>query len=286
MMIFTFAGSSHTRYTSYLLEFIVDLEMESSPELRKTVLTNLLVNLSGQPGRFSPVDLIQEYFNRLLQAIAERKGAEYNAHFIRNVVSRNLHHLARLLNDMKESIGLMSRSGHHHTPHNNPELRILLKEYKHHELHYRRPGRSYTVNAEDNERVNDHIRGISSLRNGKLAKWIKETTYMRSIRQEMRSDSAGSCPSGVPARTIMTPTNDFLISEDAPDDVDDNALDPAVGQAHPLSMCYMTEGSLVVDEVDISADAQLLLSTADSDVVEEDDSDDNDSMLAEDAYDE
>ncbi|KAH9943828.1 hypothetical protein B0H21DRAFT_864932 [Amylocystis lapponica] len=41
VMLFTFAGSSHSKYTSYLLETICSLELESSPELRETILGQL-----------------------------------------------------------------------------------------------------------------------------------------------------------------------------------------------------------------------------------------------------
>ncbi|KAH9908260.1 uncharacterized protein BXZ73DRAFT_84309 [Epithele typhae] len=100
VMLFTFAGSPHGNYTSYLLEFFCALELESSEELRRAILSSLVVNIKGRPGSFAAADLIQEYFNRLLQAIAERKGAEYNSPFLRNVVSRNLHHLSRLRGDL------------------------------------------------------------------------------------------------------------------------------------------------------------------------------------------
>ncbi|KAI0351471.1 hypothetical protein OH77DRAFT_1416044 [Trametes cingulata] len=178
MMVFTFAGSPHSKYTSYLLEFITVIELESSQELREAILSSMLINLPGEAGRFSPADLVQEYFNRLLQAIAERKGVEYNGHFLRFIVSRNLHHLARLSDELKSGVGLKARSGRHSAPHLHAELRTLLSEYKRAELHSRRPGRTY-VTGEENFRVTDFRKGLASLRNGKLGRWIKESTRMR-----------------------------------------------------------------------------------------------------------
>jgi len=78
-MLFTFAGSSHTKYTTYLLEFLTTFELESSEALQMTVLNSMLVNLSGKAGGFSAGDIIQEFFNRLLEAIIERKGADFGA---------------------------------------------------------------------------------------------------------------------------------------------------------------------------------------------------------------
>jgi hypothetical protein len=72
-MLFTFAGSSHQKYANYLLETVCNLELESGTELRDAILKSMLVSLSGKEGSFSAADFIQEYFNRLLEAIVEKK---------------------------------------------------------------------------------------------------------------------------------------------------------------------------------------------------------------------
>ena len=77
-----------------MLEFICRLELESSQELRDAVLKATLVNISGRAGAFTPADVMQEFFNRLLKVIVEKKGVEYGDTFIRDVISRNLHHFA------------------------------------------------------------------------------------------------------------------------------------------------------------------------------------------------
>ncbi|KII83902.1 hypothetical protein PLICRDRAFT_58707, partial [Plicaturopsis crispa FD-325 SS-3] len=176
VMLFTFAGSSHNKYCTYLLETITNLEYECSPELRKALLQISLVNLTGKAGHFSAGDFVQEYFNRLLEAIGEKKGLEYGADFIRNVVSRNLHHMARLKNEWTDGVGLTARSARHADPNANAEIRALLKEYRERELHSRRPGRS----IEDTD-VDDFQRGLESLRSGKLKKWITRTTRSRGL---------------------------------------------------------------------------------------------------------
>ncbi|KAM6491593.1 hypothetical protein JOM56_012985 [Amanita muscaria] len=149
VMLFTFAGSSHSKYTTYLLETICNLEMESGPALRDTILKSTLVNLSGRPGAFSAADLMQEYFNRLLEAIVEKKGIEYGHTFIRQVVSRNLHHFARIKLDLHNGIGLTKHSGRHVAPHLKPEVETLLETYTQSELHCRRPGRAYSEEDRD-----------------------------------------------------------------------------------------------------------------------------------------
>ena len=154
-MLFTFAGSSHSKYTTYLLETICNLELESSLALRECILKSMLMNITGKEGGFSAANFVQEYFNRLLEAIVERKGVEYGATFIRKVVSRNLHHFARIKLDLRAGISLTKQSGQHTAPHLRPEVKILLATYQECQLHCRRPSRIY----EDRD-VDDFRRGI------------------------------------------------------------------------------------------------------------------------------
>ncbi|KAJ3793040.1 hypothetical protein GGU11DRAFT_854030 [Lentinula aff. detonsa] len=181
VMLFTFAGSSHSKYATYLLETVTTLELESSTNLRNALLRMMVVNLGGKAGAFAPCDLIQEYFNRLLEMIVERKGKEFNDVFIQEVISRNLHNLARVKSDLRRGVDLENHSGCHSEPHNNAETRILLQQYADHELHSRRPGRFIEERDTD-----DFQRGWNKLRKGKLAKWTEETTRSR-VREDLES---------------------------------------------------------------------------------------------------
>ncbi|KAM6489590.1 hypothetical protein JOM56_014912 [Amanita muscaria] len=179
VMLFTFVRSSHSKYTTYLLETICNLEMESGPALWNTILKSTLVNLSGRPGSFGAADLMQEYFNRLLEAIVEKKGIEYGHTFIREVVSRNLHHFARIKLDLHNGIGLTKHSGRHVAPHLKPEVETLLETYAQSELHCRRPGHAYSEEDRD-----DFGCGHDKLRAGKLKKWITDTTRNRGLKTD------------------------------------------------------------------------------------------------------
>ncbi len=240
-MLFVFAGTSHSKYTNYLLEFICALELESSQELRETVLSSLLVNLSGQPGRFAAADLIQEYLNRLLQAIAERKGVEYNNHFVREVVSRNLHHLARLRDDLKEGVGLAERSGRHSAPQRDREVRALCKEYVQQELHHRCPGRSFASDA-DNHKPSDFRQGVINLQGGKLAKWIRDSSYMRGTSKPTQASSTAE---------------QYADPEDSPTELPDDAALPGV--APGLSSLRMRDGELLIEALDVEEEASRIL---------------------------
>ncbi|PBK67109.1 hypothetical protein ARMSODRAFT_1086486 [Armillaria solidipes] len=183
-IMFSFAGSNHKKYAQYLLETLFDLEWESSPELRETLLEISVVNLSGLPGKFKPGDLVQEYFNRILEVIVQHKGREFGKCFIREGIARNLHHFQQLKTDFLEGVRLKARSTCHAKPHSKPEIAKLLKEYSQAELHMYRPGRGY---SEGKVVRTDFKLGCDAMRDGLLKKW---TTRMMLLRSQGVTDPA------------------------------------------------------------------------------------------------
>ena len=189
MMLFTFAGSGHMNYTSYILEMICDIEYESSPELKEAFLFSLVVNPTGEEGGCVPGDIYQEGLNRGIEPIVQRKDAGFGAYHIRHLWSRNMKDIQDLHKTFRTGVGLSKRSGHHKDPHQKPEFKILLRDYKESELHLRRPGRQFEVAKPDDEDeskpqdVNNMQKGICALRNGGLSKWITKTTRGRGLRE-------------------------------------------------------------------------------------------------------
>ncbi|CAL1715102.1 unnamed protein product [Somion occarium] len=226
IMLFTFAGSSHSKYTTYLLEFIIDLEYESTPELRAAVLNSLVVNLSGKGGHFCAADWLQERNNRIIQMIAERKGVQYNARYLRNVVSRNVHHLSRLLDDIRSGVDLKDHSAKHCKPHENAELTILLQIFRSEEIHSRCPGRAYDK-ITDARDVDNYRSGLDNLRNGRLQRFITETLHFR------HSDTTSS-----DGTALLADLSEALMEEDS----------EASSLPDPYSMCsvHLEDGTLVV----------------------------------------
>jgi len=188
-MLFTFAGSGHSNYTGYLLEMICDIELESSPALREAFLSSLLVNPTGEKGGFIPCDIYQEGLNRCIEPIVQRKDVEYGSWFIRHVWARNLKDIQELKSEFRSTVGLSKRSGRHKDPHEKPEFKILLREYKKAEIHVRRPGRLISPKNEDEEapkvrEVDNMMKGIKVLASGGLKKWVVKTVRARGHRDE------------------------------------------------------------------------------------------------------
>ena len=276
-MVFTFAGSTHTKYATYLLEMISSLELESTPELRHAILSNLVVNLTGKAGSFQAGDLMQEYFNRLLEAVVDRKGMDYGDRFIRNIISPNLHHFARILNDLKDGVGLQHRSGRHSAPHEKPELRTLAHIYRDAELHLRRPGRVPTDPPRD---VDQFYIGYEKLQNGKLKKWVRESIFMRSVRIPPPSSGSHACSEATNTGADQEPITfgHEAVADTEGMDIDDEFESDAesggsnveeaeyVGgigrERQPLAVARMFDGELIVEEIDFQELAAELLDVA------------------------
>ncbi|KAJ7573714.1 hypothetical protein C8J56DRAFT_1008216 [Mycena floridula] len=148
VMLFTFAGSTHTNYMKYLLETLANLELESSEQLREALLSMMVVCLNGVD--FICGDWLQEHHNKLIEFMVEHKGKEFDSPFIRHIISQNLHHFSRIKKELRDGVGLSRHSAHHSDPHTRPEIKELLRQYSLHELHSRRPGRTIDESDVDN----------------------------------------------------------------------------------------------------------------------------------------
>ncbi|KAH8074206.1 hypothetical protein BXZ70DRAFT_911565 [Cristinia sonorae] len=161
VMIFSFAGSTHTKYAGYTFEQVCILEFESSPELKNGFLRNWIINPSGKAGKYQAQDLRQEKNNLTLKEEAQRKNI-------------NIEHLNELKNSRQSGEKAWDWPDEERTIQSpTPELRILLETY-----------RFFAI-------------GNSRLEKGKLKKWISDTKiqrkpptqYSRNIRC---TDSSGS----------------------------------------------------------------------------------------------
>jgi hypothetical protein len=188
-MLFTFAGSGHPNYTGYLLEMICDIELESSPALREAFLACFVVDPTGEKGGFVLGDIYQEGLNRGIEPIIQHKDTDFGSYHVRHIWARNIKDIQELKSEFHAGVGLAKRSGRHKDPHEKPEFKILLREYKNAELHLRRPGRSYNPAKNDDGEppkardVDDMRKGIRGLANGGLKKWSVKTTRSRGLRE-------------------------------------------------------------------------------------------------------
>ncbi|KAJ7102997.1 hypothetical protein C8R43DRAFT_907042, partial [Mycena crocata] len=198
------AGSTHSNYMNYTLETVVRLELESSQGLKEG-------------------DFIVEFFNRLLEDIVEHKSAQFDDHFICDVISRNLRNIALLKLAWRTGIGMEKKAHRHSDPHTKPEMQILLKVYRDTELHRRRLGRQI-----DDRDTDDFARGVKKLREGGLEDFKSKTLFNRQV---LRTDEPPVAP---------TPAVDSPDSEDTSNDGDGNKSD---SDSDAASLCFRAAAS-------------------------------------------
>ncbi|KAJ7891465.1 hypothetical protein B0H13DRAFT_1625931 [Mycena leptocephala] len=252
-MLFTFAGSTHSNYLNYVLETIINLELESSPGLKEALLLCFLVNIRGLAGHFEEGDYVVEFFNRLLEDIVQHKNAQFDDSFIRNVVSRNLRHIAELKLAWRTSTGMAAKSHVHSDPHTKPEMRTLLKLYRTEELHSRRLGRQI-----DDRNTDDSAKGLKKLRDGALKKFIDKSRHTRQPRQ--RPTALTTSISGA----VDADSSDGSSSEESDDDSDTEA-----------TAIYATRGSMSVVDGELVMDERDMMDGPEEEIIPDPESDED-----------
>ncbi|KAJ3991231.1 hypothetical protein F5050DRAFT_1802198 [Lentinula boryana] len=158
MMTFSFAGSSHTKYTGYLLEMICNFELESTPKLKNFFLNNWLISSNGHT--YEAGDLFQEQLQDELYEHINHDQSFDNLH-VRERLAPNVYCFKQTKKAHHAYLGLASRSGSHASPSRTADIRKLMAHYQQEELHLFRQGRQYGEVEQDQD--------------GRLAKWIHET---------------------------------------------------------------------------------------------------------------
>ncbi|KAA1474511.1 hypothetical protein DENSPDRAFT_781882 [Dentipellis sp. KUC8613] len=172
LWIFTFAGAGNTNYTSYVLELWCSIELEFPEPTKIALFNNWLVNLTGKPGRFHPLDLMQEHFNFWLEDLAQHKGKEFDDDWYREVLSMHVHHFLHLKEEMEDLVQIAPRTKKHSAPHLMNEYIEALRICRENELHTHHEGRDFGHHSLD-----DYSRGFESLGlGGKLNDFIVSST--------------------------------------------------------------------------------------------------------------
>ncbi|KAJ3818414.1 hypothetical protein F5880DRAFT_1617393 [Lentinula raphanica] len=233
IVMFSMSGSSHKKYTYYLLVLVIDLHLQSTPEYREAILSSMVASLSGLLGTHRPVDLLQEWLQRTLESIVQHKGQEFGASFIRNHVSRNLRELSIL---KEELLGA------------DAESRILLEEYRITNLHSYHPGRQ---SNDSDDMIQTHFAiGVQNF-DSFLTKHLTRMACMRDTHSNATSNAADLSETIGSSSTTET-------SLDAAVELgfgDEGEADDEI----PLYFQTVHDGEITTDTVDIEADALSLI---------------------------
>jgi hypothetical protein len=234
-MLFTFAGSSHNKYTGYLLDTIAFLEFDAGPELWDLFLRNWLVNLSGEPTCYLEKDLMQEHHNDILEGRIKRGGVEWDSVQMREIHSRMVHNTEQVNKEMRSTLALAPKGWNHPTPHNRPEIKILLDTYSATQLHTFQKGRWYRSTAQF---MDEFSQGVERLPE-KLKKWKAELVH---------SDLVTTTSLGTPK---VTPEPNDTVENDPVEDENEELLRLDIHQITE-GHCELVDGELcMVNDEDL-----------------------------------
>ncbi|KAL0564863.1 hypothetical protein V5O48_017176 [Marasmius crinis-equi] len=186
-MALTFAGSSHKKYSNYVLEFVCSLELEASPAMKDLVLENYLVNASGFPGHYESGDQFQEQLQDEFYEHVGDTDAGFDDSHIAEVIAPNTFNFLRCKKTLQQSLGLAQRAGKHDEPLADADIRQLLRAFESQQPHNPRPGRSYSKPG----------KGSASLANGKFDSWAQSTSRVRHLGKEATTSGPGDEVSGL-----------------------------------------------------------------------------------------
>jgi len=246
-MLITFAGSSHTKYTGYLLDTLGFLEFNDDQALRTMFLENWLVNPSGEVGRYIERDLMQEHHNDVLDERVKRQGTSWDSKQMRDIHLRTVQHIEHIKKELRPALTLSPKGWKRTKPHDRPEIKILLDTYHMTQLHTFRRGRQYRSTANF---VAEFSQGMDRLET-RLDKWktdLKHSDFMAETPPgpcEARDAEAGSNDEEIDGDKVGPGNND------EPDDDDrvGEEEDLAVGVPQTEGHCEFVGGELhMVDD--------------------------------------
>ena len=165
-----------------MLDFYCLFKYEASGDLSNAILQNMLVNITGELGKWIEGDLLQEHYNKWLEDMVGKKGSEFDDQFYRQTLAPNVNHFLRLKENIESAFNLKARSKTHTSPHLRGEYQRLLAMYKEEELHLFRSGRTLGHAA-----VNYFGRGYKRLEEGRIATYLKKTTAYADIMGDARA---------------------------------------------------------------------------------------------------
>ncbi|KAJ7588078.1 hypothetical protein C8J56DRAFT_785967 [Mycena floridula] len=241
---FTFPGSGRSKYANELLEIVCNFEYEYSDDLKQAILNNWLCNLTGFDGCWFPMDLLQEHNIKQLKKMAERRNAEFNDPFFRDIISYNIRAFLEIIDSMKTSAQLNATSKLHTQKKKVSTLKSILRSNKDTSVHKFCAGRDLGHLAQD-----DFQAGHIMLGEGKKLKEFLDRTArdMGNIyegdgaeqAEEVIEEEQDDDDQGPPLRNMML--DGRLVSgqgfEDDESDSDDSASeasDPSDDEPEPV----------------------------------------------------
>ncbi|KAL0563423.1 hypothetical protein V5O48_018643 [Marasmius crinis-equi] len=170
---------------------------------------------------------------------------------MRNVWSRNLHHIARLKATWLNGLGLTTHAKRHTDPPITAEMQVLLSTNRENKISVHIPGRII-----EEDLPNDFRGGVNYMRGGKTEKWKRRTTRYRGLTREQ----------AVALQARLEQTGDDGPEDEEADNEDELEEESAFGTTH------LVDGRL--EFFDANREIEFMTGSADIDNNEWEDTDD------------
>ncbi|KAH9934407.1 hypothetical protein B0H21DRAFT_77941 [Amylocystis lapponica] len=140
-----YRGTKHTKYAHELLFLVHNLTHVWPIRLRNIILKNWLVNPSGNPNSWVPIDLLQEHMNFWIKTVYKAHGSNASWEWL-ETIAPCINILRQLATEINGSLGA-KQGTKHHTPDLTRDITELRQSLRTHRVYHIEPGR--VIDGED-----------------------------------------------------------------------------------------------------------------------------------------
>ncbi|QRV80703.1 hypothetical protein RhiJN_08718 [Ceratobasidium sp. AG-Ba] len=158
----SFRGSGRLRYANEMLTLIHHATTVWPEALRNLVLKNWLLNPTGHPDSFVPLDLVQEHGNLYIKTIYSAQGSNASWSWL-SVISPCVEALRALSRDLNSTIGSYLDLKHS-SPDTSMDIQKIIDSLDRHHVYRIQPGR--TLEGKDDPVPDIETLGMTKLLDG------------------------------------------------------------------------------------------------------------------------
>ncbi|KAF6752011.1 hypothetical protein DFP72DRAFT_1070712 [Ephemerocybe angulata] len=182
-LYYRFSGSGNSKYAIEVLELMQSLYREWPAEVADFARRHCwLVNTTGKPGKFCPVDMAQEHNIRDIKVTYRSQGPNIQWEYLKKLHPA-IHIIRRVTTYIENEFKTIVRGAKHTVPKAELDIKKLQSVYHETGFHSYAKGRKITV---ETDRAEDYVtEGVMKLNQGKvLEKWREGRSYERSTRED------------------------------------------------------------------------------------------------------
>ncbi|KAH9949018.1 hypothetical protein B0H21DRAFT_787435 [Amylocystis lapponica] len=134
-----YRGTKHAKYAHELLFLIHNLTHVWPKPLRNIIVKNWLVNPTGNPNSWVPIDLLQEHMNFWIKTVYKAHGSNASWEWL-ETIAPCINILRQLATEINGSLGA-KQGTKHHIPDLTRDITELKKALRTHRVYHLEPGR-------------------------------------------------------------------------------------------------------------------------------------------------